>query len=129
MFESPEYADFYVAILTIVPIVLAGQLVLLARVVSGHSGWRLAALRVLSFLGHLFAVVSATVSITLALLVLAGIREDTPLKREGLVGLAAIQVAFGVMGFVLPALDTALRPRSSSAQPDTTTPADNTVDA
>jgi len=65
MFPEPDYPDFYVAVLTIVPIVLAGQFVVMRQIQGSSQG-----------LGRRFIVVIG--HLVPAILVLASIILDHP---------------------------------------------------
>jgi hypothetical protein len=77
---SPEsdYPDFYVAILTLVPIALAGQFVVLRQVQGSSLRLRR---RFVVVMGHVVSGWLALGSIGLALLVLGGFSGDEPARR------------------------------------------------
>ncbi|SNS32692.1 hypothetical protein SAMN06893096_103233 [Geodermatophilus pulveris] len=112
MHPPPEYPDFYVAVLTIVPIVLAGQfLVLRLEIRAGTERMRRLD-RMATRGGLISASVLALTSITLALMALGGFAEDASLMRILLLLATVFQVALGIAGAAIER-----RPRTEDRQP------------
>jgi hypothetical protein len=103
VFDAPEYADFYVSVLTIVPIVLISQFVIW-RLPDAGSPRERRANRIFTVLAHGMVGLLAAVTIGTALAVLAGAWPDARPVRGALLGLTLIQVAWGILGAVREAL-------------------------
>ncbi len=103
MFDAPDYADFYVAVLTIVPIVPAGQL-LLMRAPNRKASQQSTAAVLATLFGHLPVGAIALAVIVMALMVSAGSTEDSYTKRSWLLWLTVAQVTLGVVGIIFQEL-------------------------
>lgn len=103
MSGSLEHADFYVAVLTVIPIVLAGQFVLM-RVMTQGVGRRDRITRVAEIGFHVGVGGLAVTMVLMALMVLAGFATDDSSTRFMLLVGAGTQVGLGVIGAVLEVL-------------------------
>jgi hypothetical protein len=110
MFPDPEYPDFYVAVLTIVPIVLVGQLVVWRLPDNALGDPRVN--RALTIGLSAVSVLAAFVLIGAALAVLAGIELDTRQIRAQVLGLTIVQVATGLLGMMKEAMPAPRRSQS-----------------
>src|SRR3712207_5979252 len=101
MFPEPTYPDFYVAVLTIVPLVLVGQFVVL-RQFQGSSLGLLR--RFFVVIGHAVTGILALASIIVALAVIGGFLGDEADTRLVLLGMTMAQVFLGIYGSLMEAL-------------------------
>ncbi len=85
VFDAPEYADFYVSVLTIVPIVLISQFVIW-RLPDAGSPRERRGNHIFTVLAHGMVGLLAAVTIGTALAVLAGLLPDARPGRGALLG-------------------------------------------